>query len=450
MSRGMKRSAILFVWMSGFVITAIASDFRAAVSKVDITPAPGIDLWGYSNRKSSATGILDPLYARVLLLSDGTKTCGIVTLDLGRTFGISSLEAVRERVRKSAGIDQLFFCASHTHSGPVIEDAYPEGRPPEWERNALDRIAASIEDARNRLALARIGTGFGQTHIAHNRRWVNPDGSVKMLWRNATRIPTNPVDPTVGVIRVDKLDGSPMALLVNYACHPVVFGPDNLRYSADFPGTMARAVEEEFGGAPICFFLQGAPGDINPYMDKTPVTEDADRIVVEVGRQLGLEAARVAKSIRAKEVANPSLKARLDVMQFKIRWDLKKLLSILPQAYGEAAARRYSRFLNEKIEAPVMTFMINDEIVLGGMPGEPFVDFQIDLRSRSPLRATFFVGYSNGYLAYFPTIRAAVEGGYGAGSITTRAEVGAGEAMVNRILVNIYEMVGRLKDVPVQ
>ena len=49
---------------------------------------------------------------------------------------------------------------------------------------------------------------------------------------------TFPVDPTVGVIRIDRGDGTPLAILVNYACHPVVFGPDNLDYSADYPSEM--------------------------------------------------------------------------------------------------------------------------------------------------------------------------------------------------------------------
>jgi hypothetical protein len=97
-----------------------------------------------------------------------------------------------------------------------------------------------------------------------------------------------------------------------------------------------------------------------------------------------------------------------------------------------------------------MTFLINDEIALAGMPGEPFVDFQIDLRSRSPVRSSFFVGYSNGYFAYFPTIRAAVEGGYGANSLTTRVEVGAGETMLDHSIIALYRMLGKLKDTPSQ
>ena len=66
------------------------------------------------------------------------------------------------------------------------------------------------------------------------------------------------MDPTVSMIRVDKMDGSALTILIQYACHPVVFGSDNLQYSADFPGVMNHIVEEKTGGHAISFFLQGA------------------------------------------------------------------------------------------------------------------------------------------------------------------------------------------------
>jgi hypothetical protein len=69
------------------------------------------------------------------------------------------------------------------------------------------------------------------------------------------------------------MSGNPIALLVNYACHPVIFGPDSLLYSADFPGVMTRVVENTITGKVLCFFLQGGAGDINPLFAVTPLTE---------------------------------------------------------------------------------------------------------------------------------------------------------------------------------
>jgi len=83
-----------------------------------------------------------------------------------------------------------------------------------------------------------------------------------------------------------------------------------------------------------------------------------------------------------------------------------------------------------------------------GMPGEPFVDFQISFRDWCPVPNALFLGYTNGYFDYFPTIAAAAEGGYGAADSNTYVEVGTGERMLRQALVRIYEMLGSLSDAP--
>ena len=75
---------------------AAAATLRGAVAKVEITPPPGIEMWGYSDRKGPATGTLDPLYARVLVLGEGKNFLALVTLDLGRPFGPASLARLQD------------------------------------------------------------------------------------------------------------------------------------------------------------------------------------------------------------------------------------------------------------------------------------------------------------------------------------------------------------------
>jgi len=450
----MRRIFSLLILACAMTAVVKAQTLAAGASRVDITPPAGVELWGYSNRSGPATGALDPLYARALVLDDGRNAVAVVTLDLGRTFGQAQMNPVRERVRREHRISDVMFIASHTHSGPSIDEDYENGAVPEWERRALDKIAQAIGEARSRTAEARVGVGFGQTIIGHNRRLVQSDGSVKMLWRNSTAQQTGMVDPAVGVIRVDDKQGNPIAILVNYACHPVVFGPDNLRYSADYPGAMARAVEKNFDDKPICFFLQGAPGDINPMMDKTPLAENADDEMRRVGEQLGREAARVSRTIKTEAPANPEIAYISEEIPFKNRWrieDLKQMiLAAYGPSYGPKVISRYQRYMKDPILAPVTTLVINRQIALVGLPGEPFVGLQLSLKQRSPLPATFMCGYTNGYIAYFPTIRDAVVGGYGANTVTTRVEIGAGERMVDRGLIHIYRILGMLKAKPEQ
>jgi neutral ceramidase len=426
-----------------------AGVFRAAAGQVDITPPPGAYMWGYSDRAGPAQGVLDPLFSRVLVLDDGTSRVALVTLDLGRTFAHFQINRLKEEVRRSSAIQEVFFFASHTHSGPVIEDSYPGGNPPAWETAALKKITSALADAAGRLQPARIGTGIGETFVGHNRRLLQPDGKVKMFWRNETKVPTSPVDPWVGVIRVDDIQGRPLAILVNYSCHPVVLGPDNLQYSAEFPGAMAELVERELEGNPVCMFVQGAPGDINPYYDKTPLVQDAVRLMRETGIQLGREVCRVSRGIATRVPEKPSLDHSLDLLQFEVRWDIDRLLAHLDTLSPQAAGR-YRDMFSRPLQIPVMTLLVNKEIAFMGMPGEPFVDFAIDFRTRSPVPFSFFAGYANGFYAYFPTMEAAVTGGYGANSLTTFTEVGAGEAMVDHSIIAIYRMLGALKPVPSQ
>jgi neutral ceramidase len=443
-----KPLAIAWVLIFGISGDLKGVDFKAGAAKVDITPAAGLPMWGYSARSSNATGTLDPLYARVLVLESGEMRLALVALDLGRTFGPVSLARLREGARNSGGISYVLAVASHTHSGPVVKDEYPSGEPPAWENAALGKIIGAINDAHQRVVPCRLGTGYGVAYIAHNRRRLDPDGTVTMVARNETRIPTSPVDATVSVLRVDASDGRPLAVLVNYACHPVVFGPDNLQYSADFPAATCKNVEAGFGGQPLCIFLQGAPGDINPYYATTALEQDAVQRRDWEGEQLGQEVARVAKGIHTEEAVHPSLQFAEDLLTFHLRWNAEQWRQSMLSSYGQTFFDSFAPRIREEWQLPVATVLLNKRIAFMSMPGEPFVEFQINWRDRCPVPDAFFLGYANGYYGYFPTIRAATEGGYGATSSTTWIEVGAGEHMVNHALVRLYQMLDRLSDVP--
>ncbi len=439
--------------LAALVATAItthvgAGDFRAAAAKVEVTPEGSETLWGYGDRSGPATGVLDPLFAKVVVFEADALRVAFVTLDLGRTFNGEGMQQIRDRVQESVDVGQVFFCASHTHSGPVISDTYPNGERPPWEQNALTRISEAIEDASRRLVPAKIGVGYGETFIGHNRRKIEADGSVTMLWRNAAKSPTSPVDPRVGVIRLDDTDGNVIAVLVSYACHPVVLGPDNLEYSADFPGAMAAVVEDELGEEAVCLYVQGAAGDINPFFDKMARAEDGIKRMHETGQQLGNEVVTVARTITTESPTHPSLTFAMDKLTFKPRWNVDKVLAMLKERMEPEVYDRYRDYLTAPLECPVMSLVINGDIALMGMPGEPFTEFATSYRARSPVRHSFFVGYANGYYGYFPTISAAVSGGYGADTIVARAEVGAGEQMVDRAIIQHYELLGKLPSVP--
>lgn len=431
----------------------LAGTLKAGTACVDITPPLGLSMYGYAGRKGSAAGIRDPLYAHVLVLEADERRLALVSLDLGRVFGPAWIERLRAHAKNKLGISYVLIAATHTHSGPAIRDEYPAKESPDWETPVLEKVERALEDAQKNAVAAQLGVGYGVAYVGHNRLRVNPDGTVTWFQRNLTKVATAPIDPTVTVLRVDNLQRHPVAILVNYACHPVVFGPDNLEYSADYPGVMAASVAQAFSrgsavGSPTVMFVQGGDGDINPYYAVTPLEQDAEKLRDWTGESLAREVVRVANEIRTEPASDARLEFAEDVLDFNLRWDLDKLRERVLKSRGPQAAESFDRRRRKGLHLPVAVVLINRRVALMTMPGEPFVEFQQAWRRQCPVRDCLFLGYANGSFGYFPTLRAASLGGYGAANSATYIEVGAGERMVDHALVRLYEMLGRLTDVP--
>lgn len=419
-----------------------AQFLEAGASRVDITPPAGFEMWGAAGRKGFAESALDPLFARTLVLKSGDLAVALVTLDLGRTFSREQMGRVRGKVRQSVGIRHVIFAASHTHTGPnILDDAFIAATGQRWEPDALERITRGIETAARNLVPAKIGVGLGASYIGHNRQ----DGPARILGRNLTAVRTSPQDPIVTVIRVDTASGQPLAILAHYAAHPVVLNHVT-RYSADFPGSMAAFVEKSWNTDTICFFLQGACGDINTHQVAAgPLVSDAAR----TGYALGRVVERVSREIQTRQPYAASLQIAEDEMTFPARWDLEKLkrLDAPPTYYQWLTTGRPIGYPPAVVQVPLTTLLVNRTLAFLTLPGEPYVDLQIDLRERLPEVTTVLLGYANGYFGYLPTIRAATRDGvyYGANAWPTLVEVGAPERMLDRGIIRVLEFLGKLK-----
>jgi hypothetical protein len=277
------------------------------------------------------------------------------------------------------------------------------------------------------LFAARIVAGkgpFESAYMAHNRRLVR-DGRVSPLWENPDRRPTQPIDPTVGVIRVEDASGKPRALAVHYACHPVALMGAGV-VSRDFPGATVDYVEQQLGGDCLAMFLQGAQGDLDPYDLHNLRGENRFNFARQAGISLGKGALRVAAD----------LKARQDRPRSTMK--VKESLLTIPNRSG-----------NLSTDVGVLTVVINDELALVTIPGEPFVQHQLDLRAKSPIANTFLLGlayYGKGtpFAVYIPTAQAVKEGGYGASECSFLA-ADAGARLVNEAVACIRELTGASK-----
>lgn len=401
-----------------------ADDLRAGAAKVEITPPTGFPMWGYASRKDApSTGVRDSLYARAVVLHIGDKKIGVVSLDLGRAPTRESMARVRKRLKEAAALEHLFVVASHTHHGPVLElDGWPKADKP-YTRDLEDRLTRLLLDADKKVQPARLGIAKKEVELNHNRQ---------------SRLQEKPVDRELIVVRLEDERGQTIAHLVNFAAHPTIL-PDKLReFSPDYPGVMAALVEKEKGG--LCLFLQGAAGDLSP-------TGPARATPEKFGEALGQEVLALSKSIEAKLEKPSGLQVRERSFVFAKRLELSNpvVRFALGKAFFPELIDFYEREYREGVRPQVTTALLDDRIALVGVSGEVFCSHALHLKKRARLEHLLFLGYCNDYHQYFPTIEAAAAGGYGTEVYIAPAEIGAGEKMMDRALIDLWEMRGRLK-----
>ena len=411
--------------ISLFVLSAISSaaDLGAGAAKVDITPPIGYPMWGYGARHDAPSlGVLDPLFARAVVLSAGKDKIAIVSLDLGRAPTRQSMATIRKKVKEATGIEHLFLVASHTHHGPVIElDNWPPKQS--YVRQLEEKLAHVIIKAAKDQRQARLGVASRQLDMNRNRH---------------SKLAERPVDRELIVVRIEDEKGKVIAHLVNFAAHAVMANSKERKFSADFPGAMAALVEKETG-AP-CLFLQGAAGDLSPNPGKTPGPE-------KFGQALGQQVLDLAKGIRCTIGKETTLKCRERDFTFKSRVDLTNpfIRTAYNMAFFKDLIDFYVNEYREGIRPHLTTVLLNGRIGFVGVSGEFFCSHSLNLKRRARLEHLLFLGYCNDYQQYFPTIEAAAEGGYGADSQVAPVEVGAGERMMDRALMDLYEMRGKRK-----
>lgn len=424
-----------------FIGNATADPFiQVGIDKTDITPKKAMPLWGYSSRTDPFSGVYDPLYCRTLVFDDGKTKAAIVSLDLGRTPPGHWVNTIRTHAKETYGIDSLLLCATHTHAAPNLG---PDHAPHPWIKTVVDNIYLSIEKAQRHMQPAVFKTGQGSVDITYDRRVINEDGSVMMLWDNRERKFTHPVDQRIKVLQINNTQSQPIATLVHYACHPVISGNKNMRVSAEIPGVICAYVREQVGGE--CLFLQGACGEINPYLAAL-LQQDANAYaqLVEEAQKAAKEVVRIVQQAEPADAKEYAIRYKDVPVSFGFRHAVtdERLTTMLRSYFSEAQWQGISQ-PGFRMKASVSLLMLGDTFAWAGFPGEFFDDFQAELADDSPVAHTFFVGYCNGYYAYFPTIQAAAQGGYGA-SWGLIAEAGAGERFVDKAIIGLYELLGKL------
>ncbi len=253
---------------------------RAGVAKLDITDR-------------TAGLVNDPLYVKALVLDNGLTKMVIITLDVVALEEIGPimegyLSKVRSQIQKELNIpaSSILINASHCH-GIVRADT-----------DSLTVLA--VKEALKNLVPVNVGAGTGyENRIMENRRYKMKDGSQTDA-RRAYSLPPDhelaeigPTDPEIGIFRLNKLNGETLAVLYNFAVHPIQ-GVPNGGNTADIIGFASRVIEENLKGS-MALFLQGCGGDINPVNYKG-VDNPAD--AEPLGNMLGLSILNALQSIK--------------------------------------------------------------------------------------------------------------------------------------------------------
>jgi hypothetical protein len=295
--------------------TLHAEHLEAGIAKIEITDR-------------SAGFVNDPSFAKVLALRRGNNTLLLITLDavavgeIGR-IPSSFLPSLRKEIETAFHVspDHVIVTASHCHATV--------------QRDLLGPVLSAVKTAINQFTPVKAGVAVAkENRISENRRIRLKDGTEADM-RRAYALPPDqsvkeigPIDPTVGLLKLERLDGKPLAVLYHFACHPIM-NPPSRGNSADFPGFASKLIEDSLGEGAIAFFVQGCAGDINPVRYKEAGTvPDAEPLGTLLGSTVLAAVAKIetkdgaALTVTHRELSLPAAsnyKERIDRIEAEIQ-----------------------------------------------------------------------------------------------------------------------------------
>jgi neutral ceramidase len=386
---------IVILPYGAFAQTSV-SPFRVGAAKIDITP---------TQLPKNIEGILDHIYARAIVIDNGTTSAALVSVDVGM-LGEQVWRDLSERIEKELGIpaQNLIMNPTHTHSA---------------SGGTVDQIFNTIKAAKEKLQPARMGYGTGVSYINVNRNII--DRKTNKWWEGANY--DGPSDKTVAVIKFETTDGEPIAVYYNYACHAVVTGNTDL-LSGDFPGATSRYIEDSFDDKIVALFSTGAQGDQNPiYFQQTfdlrdirikdyakrgidisnsmppggqglnkqdptvkKLLDQQKQMILSMGQMLGEEVKRVMREMDADRMATGG---RIFTAQKMISFPGRNRV-------GQGRAGIEGTYQDGPDVQLRLSLLMIDDIAIGGCDAEIFNMIAQRFKRESPVGRSIFVSMANG------------------------------------------------------
>lgn len=398
-------------------VDTVQAGWKAGVAKAVITPQKPMWMAGYGGRTGPAEGTQHDLYVRVLALEDDKGHRGIILAS--DTLGIpqSIYDDLATRLKKDFGLERSQFVlhGSHTHCGPVLRgalyDAYPlDAAQIELINSYSDwlttEIVTTIGRALKDLKPAMITRGQGTCDFAVNRR-TNREADVPML--REQNLLFGPVDHTVPVLAVHGADGALRAVVFAYACHNTTLS--YMKWCGDYAGFAQLDLESRHAGA-VALFCMGCGADQNPLPRRT----------VELCQSYGTRLSASVEQVLAEklEPVEPALKTTHEFVTLRMQGlpeaeKLKAMAAGKPDYQQRWAARMLSLAASSKVpdeyRYPVTAWRLGTNQTWVTLGGEVVVDYSLRLKGELGER-TWITAYSNDVMAYIPSRRVLIEGGY--------------------------------------
>ncbi|MBP1988545.1 neutral/alkaline non-lysosomal ceramidase N-terminal domain-containing protein [Paenibacillus eucommiae] len=426
---------------------------KCGVSEQIITPPLGNSIPGYFEDRKS-TGIKDELFAKSLVIESEGVTLAFIAMDC-IDLDSDIVKRIRDRVHQFSAIPQssIMISASHTHTGPPVQSGFIDSRDEHYLSFMVQKAADAAILAFNSRREAKIGFGSGEeSSIAFNRRFFLKDGSFATnpgILNPLIDRAAGPIDPEVAVIRIDDIEGNPLGVVTNYACHTDAVG--GTEYSADYPGKLAAELKRLLGGQTASLFLMGASGNIN-HIDVSGRFPRVPNHYLTMGKILAGEVVKVREAIIPSEHVIP-LAVKQTFFSVAHRKPSEQdvqaaheLLeagteSLTEQLFAQKALEVVASEENHS-EVELQVFRIG-ELAVVGLPCELFVEFGLEIKQKSPFKYTIINELCNGSATGYISTREAYEQGGYEPRITARSKlaVETGEQFVQFALKALHELI---------
>ena len=423
----------------------MSTTLKAGSATANITPPLGTRIPG-GFRPRYAENVDDELFAKAVVIDNGTTRIAIVTCDL-IAIPEKVADAAKARIADRCDIPaaHVMVNATHTHTAVAIADLLGVDEDPGYTEWVPLKIADAVELAVWRLKPARVGfASVNEERITFNRRWHMKDGTVRFNpgIENPDLVePTGTIDPEVAMMYVEATDdGTPISAVANFSLHYI--GTDNGNaLSADYFGHFDRLMKHYLGETCISLLWNAASGQINntDFSGRTKWTASGHRQAVkmanvlaghfivekqlmEMHETLDLSGDLATLTFQRKQITAGDLEIAEQVLSVPqgtydayetgpFSWVVGQSI---PQALVDVYAHECQRLakLPAEMTAPVQVIRLGDAAIVA-LPGEVFVETGMNIKSESHANPTFLVSLANGYIGYICTDKALTqEGGY--------------------------------------